>query len=345
MTLMPSAWPRRTVAPEASDRPLPSGSSPPSTTTNRFFWTSGEDGRLRFLRCQACGYYLHPPLPALPAVRRPGARARGGERARRGVLATRSTTSRGTASTEPYVIVARRPSPSRRACASPPTSSAAPLDDVRIGMPVQVTFEQHDRVWFPALRAGGRRRMTDFERRSIISGIGQSDVGRRLGRTGLDLTLDAAARGHRRRRPHHRRHRRHRHLPGRRAAAPARASPGPGTPEVQDALRLEVSWHTGGIEGAAQLAAVVNAVMAVGRRPGPPRARVPHRHRVDRAGRRRPPGHRPRRRVAAAAAAPADGRLDPVEHPVPGLLGGQLAGAERPPPLPRVRHHAGAAGA
>jgi acetyl-CoA acetyltransferase len=33
---------------------------------------------------------------------------------------------------------------------------------------------------------------------------------------------------------------------------------------VQDALRLEVSWHTGGIEGPAQLAAVVNAVMAVG---------------------------------------------------------------------------------
>src|SRR5215203_3462786 len=34
--------------------------------------------------------------------------------------------------------------------------------------------------------------MTDFERRSVISGIGQSDVGRRLGRTGLDLTIDAA---------------------------------------------------------------------------------------------------------------------------------------------------------
>ena len=33
---------------------------------------------------------------------------------------------------------------------------------------------------------------------------------------------------------------------------------------MQDALRLKVSWHTGGIEGAAQLAAVVNAVMAVG---------------------------------------------------------------------------------
>jgi acetyl-CoA acetyltransferase len=105
--------------------------------------------------------------------------------------------------------------------------------------------------------------MTDFERRSVISGIGQSAVGRRLGRTGLDLTIDAALA----------------------AIADAGLTPadidgiatypgagggagagfsGPGTPEVQDALRLEVGWHSGGIEGAAQLAAVVNAVMAVG---------------------------------------------------------------------------------
>jgi acetyl-CoA acetyltransferase len=104
--------------------------------------------------------------------------------------------------------------------------------------------------------------MTDVERRSIISGVGQSDVGRRLGRSGLDLTLDAALE----------------------AIADAGLTPadidgiatypgagggagagfsGPGTPEVQDALRLEVNWHTGGIEGAAQLAAVVNAVLAV----------------------------------------------------------------------------------
>jgi acetyl-CoA acetyltransferase len=105
--------------------------------------------------------------------------------------------------------------------------------------------------------------MTDFERRSVISGIGQSDIGRRLQRTGLDLTIDAALE----------------------AIADAGLTPadvdgiatypgggggagvgfsGPGTPEVQDALRLNVSWHSGGIEGAAQLAAVVNAVMAVG---------------------------------------------------------------------------------
>ncbi|MFZ6003403.1 MAG: thiolase family protein [Actinomycetota bacterium] len=104
--------------------------------------------------------------------------------------------------------------------------------------------------------------MTDFERRSIISGIGQSQVGRRLYRTGLDLTLEAAVAA----------------IedaglttadidgiatyPG--AGGGGEPFSGPGTPEVQDALRLEVNWHTGGIEGAAQLAAVISAVMAVG---------------------------------------------------------------------------------
>src|SRR5918992_5819469 len=98
--------------------------------------------------------------------------------------------------------------------------------------------------------------MTDFERRSIISGIGQSDVGRRLGRTGLDLTIDAA-------------------LgaiadagltvadidgiatyPGAGGGAGPDFS-GPGAPEGQGALRLQVRWHTRGIEGADQLAARV----------------------------------------------------------------------------------------
>ena len=34
---------------------------------NRFFWTSGADGRLRFARCQACGFWLHPPTPYCPS--------------------------------------------------------------------------------------------------------------------------------------------------------------------------------------------------------------------------------------------------------------------------------------
>ena len=38
---------------------------------------------------------------------------------------------------------------------------------------------------------------------------------------------------------------------------------GPGTPTVQDALRLSLNWHSGGPEGPAQIQAVINAVMAV----------------------------------------------------------------------------------
>lgn len=104
--------------------------------------------------------------------------------------------------------------------------------------------------------------MTDFERKAVISGIGQSAVGRRLNRTDLDLTLDAALEA----------------IadagltvadvdgiatyPGAGGGAPPGFA-GPGSPEVQDALRLKVNWHSGGIEGAAQIQAVINAVMAV----------------------------------------------------------------------------------
>jgi uncharacterized protein len=30
---------------------------------NRFFWTAGAEGQLRFLRCQACSAFVHPPRP------------------------------------------------------------------------------------------------------------------------------------------------------------------------------------------------------------------------------------------------------------------------------------------
>ena len=33
---------------------------------NEFFWTSGADGRLRFLRCGHCRHYVHPPAPRCP---------------------------------------------------------------------------------------------------------------------------------------------------------------------------------------------------------------------------------------------------------------------------------------
>jgi len=97
---------------------------------------------------------------------------------------------------------------------------------------------------------------------AVISGIGQSAVGRRLGRSGLDLTIDAALEA----------------IadagltvgdidglatyPGAFPGGPPGFS-GPGSPDVHDALRLSLNWHRGGIEGSAQLAAVVDAAAAV----------------------------------------------------------------------------------
>ena len=100
-----------------------------------------------------------------------------------------------------------------------------------------------------------------LERRAIISGIGQSEVGRRLGRSELDLTVEAALAA----------------IadaglgrddidglstyPGMGAGTPGFA--GPTSPEVQDALGLSLNWHDGGGEGAAQMRAVMAAALAV----------------------------------------------------------------------------------
>ena len=100
-----------------------------------------------------------------------------------------------------------------------------------------------------------------IERRTVISGAGQSDIGRRLFRDPLDLTLDAC-------------------MAAIEDAGLTTADidgiatyPGPmdvppgfsgaGLVEVQDALRLDVGWYTGGIELPGQLGSVIDACLAV----------------------------------------------------------------------------------
>ncbi len=100
-----------------------------------------------------------------------------------------------------------------------------------------------------------------LERHAVISGIGQSDVGRRLYRPALDLTLDAcldaiedagldrsdidgiAT------------------YPGNMDFPPGFS--GVGVTEVQDALRLDLSWYNGGPENPGQLGSVITACAAV----------------------------------------------------------------------------------
>jgi len=104
--------------------------------------------------------------------------------------------------------------------------------------------------------------MSNPERQSFISGIGRSASGRRLGRTAMDLTLDAALE----------------------AIADAgltredidgvatypggdaimsRGFGGPSAAAVQDALRLDLNYLYGSGEGSAQLGSIIEASMAI----------------------------------------------------------------------------------
>jgi len=123
---------------------------------NRFFWTSGEDGRLRFLRCGACGYWLHPPSPWCPEC---GSRD----------VAPQAVSGRGTVwsytvnhhswdgSTDPWAIVLVELA-EQEGLRLTSNLVACPADDARIGMEVRVVFEQHGSVWFPVFEPVPDRR-------------------------------------------------------------------------------------------------------------------------------------------------------------------------------------------
>ncbi len=115
--------------------------------TNRFFWTSGEEGELRFLRCQSCGYYLHPPIPRCPECgsREVAPEAVSGRGEVYSVTVNHQSWDGGT---EPYAIVLIAFPEQDDLRLTTNVVGCAP-DDVHIGMPVQVAFEQRDDVWFP----------------------------------------------------------------------------------------------------------------------------------------------------------------------------------------------------
>ncbi len=107
----------------------------------------------------------------------------------------------------------------------------------------------------------GVRRAAEGEHRAVISGVGQSQIGRRIYRDPLDLTIEASLRA----------------IedagltredidgvstyPGAMSVPPGFS--GVGVTEIQDALRLNLNWFAGGVELPGQLGAVVNAVAAV----------------------------------------------------------------------------------
>ena len=117
---------------------------------NEFFWTSGADGVLRFLRCGDCRTYVHPPSPVCPEClsRDLAPEAVSG----RATLVAHTLNVHGwIPGSEPYLIglVAIDEQPDVRLTTN---LVGVEPEDVTTGMALEVTFEHSDDVWLPLFR-------------------------------------------------------------------------------------------------------------------------------------------------------------------------------------------------
>jgi len=249
---------------------------------NEHFWRGGAEGELRFLRCDDCGYWIHPPQPICPAClgRSVGPQAASG----------RATVHTFTVNWQPWYpdldppyVVAIVDLPEQEGLRLTTNIVGCEPDDVFVGMNLEVVFEDWEGVWLPFFRPAAtanptpdelvkdsssrgvaeraHRAVEIGERKAVISGVGQSQVGRRIYRDPLELTLDACLEAID-----------HAGLtradidglstyPGNMKVPPGFS--GAGIAEVHDALRLELSWYSGGLEAPGQLGSVANAIAAV----------------------------------------------------------------------------------
>ena len=125
-----------------------SGPLPRLTAETSFFWTSGADGRLRFLHCDGCSRYTHPP--------RPTCRSCGADRLIPQPVSGRGRLWSATTSYQkllpevevPYTVAIVALAEQDDLHLTTRLVGVAP-DDVRIGMALQVQFEPHDDVYLP----------------------------------------------------------------------------------------------------------------------------------------------------------------------------------------------------
>lgn len=118
--------------------------------SNRFFWTSGADGRLRFLRCGSCRRYFHPPQPRCPwcLADHVGPETVSG---RGTVVSFTCNVHPWVPGSDPYLLglVAIDEQPDVRLTTN---LVGTELDAVHCGLAVEVVFEQHDEIYLPLFR-------------------------------------------------------------------------------------------------------------------------------------------------------------------------------------------------
>jgi uncharacterized OB-fold protein len=145
----PEETARSRAAPFAVTPPgAPARALPLIDKDNKAFWTGGEQGELRIYRCQACRYYVHPPVRFCPKCESRDVEPE--------AVSGRGSVTSFTVNHQPWVPGL----PERFVLA---LVSIAEQDDVRLvsnivncppdsvtmGMPVKVLFEQHEDLWVP----------------------------------------------------------------------------------------------------------------------------------------------------------------------------------------------------
>lgn len=267
----------------SDSRPLPA-----LTSENEFFWTSGADGRLRLQQCTACQALIHPPQPVCRYCRsqQMGVRVVSGYATLSSFTVNHRFSLPGLEA--PYVVaqVAVVEDPRVRLTTNIVDCDPAGL---QIGQLMEVVFEKQTGsvgdVWLPLFRPATQQSAapaplpTDeiaperfaehvrpmlgrdkFEDKAALTGIGMSEIGRRLMAPPLALTLQACE-----------------------AAIadagltvddidglstyPGGGNVGPfgegGITALESALGIRPSWHNGGMETFGPAGSVIAAMLAV----------------------------------------------------------------------------------
>lgn len=105
------------------------------------YWEGARNGRLLFQRCRGCGHIFHPPLPICPACR--SLDYEWAESSGRGTVYSRTVVEHSAHiaadGRTPYLVALVTLEEGPRMVSN---ILNCPMDEVRIGMPVTVTFQE-----------------------------------------------------------------------------------------------------------------------------------------------------------------------------------------------------------
>jgi acetyl-CoA acetyltransferase/uncharacterized OB-fold protein len=191
-----------------TERPLPL-----VTQENEFFWTSGADGKLRLQECADCRALIHPPAPACRYCRshQLGVREVSGQATLAGFTVNHRFSLPGLPA--PYIVAQVAILEDPRVRLTTNIVECDP-DQLELGQRVEVVFDHIEDVWLPLFRPAAdgakaplpvdeigpdrfgayvRPMVTreKFEDKVALTGIGMSQIGRRLMVPPLSLTVQA----------------------------------------------------------------------------------------------------------------------------------------------------------